>query len=296
MTCQHCQTWILDVEHRCRRCGRRVRSTPPRISPATYPIAAAATAPAYDFGAQEERDSYHSGQARTVLEQEGGQQALFSQQAVEPRIIPFDQLTSPEERESIRARAADLARPAPLRHEKVEAPHARPQKRGRDNRDQRSLEFQGEEQVLSQPQTSIICDAPVAPAQLRFRAAMTDGIIMLLGCAICIGMYVYAGGTFPPDKHVLPFFALSLLTVPLFYKLVWTFAGRDSIGMQKLGLRLVDFDGNVPSKQKRYIRLFGSLVSLLAAGIGLVWTFVDEDTLAWHDHMSNTFPTFALDE
>ena len=136
----------------------------------------------------------------------------------------------------------------------------------------------------------------MAPAQLRFRAALTDGTIMLLGCGICIGMYVYAGGTFAMDKHVLPFFALSLLTVPLFYKLVWTFAGRDSIGMQRLGLRLVDFDGNVPSKQKRYVRLFGSLVSLLAAGIGLVWAFVDEDTLTWHDHMSNTFPTLAVDE
>src|SRR5579875_3547943 len=103
MTCQHCQTWILDVEHRCRRCGRRVRSTPPRISPATYPIAAAATAPAYDFSAQEEYVPSHSARAHALVQQDPGQQPLFSQQAVfEPRIIPFDQLTSPEERESIR--------------------------------------------------------------------------------------------------------------------------------------------------------------------------------------------------
>jgi uncharacterized RDD family membrane protein YckC len=291
MTCQHCQTWILDVEHRCRRCGRRVRSTPPRISPATYPIAAAATAPAYDFSAQQEYVTYAPARGCSIEQQEQGQQALFSQQVSEPRIIPFDQLTSPQERESIRARAAEIARLTPLKNAKVEAQHARPQKRRRDSRDQRSLEFQGEEQVLSQPQASIICDAPVAPAELRIKAALTDGLIMLAGCVICLAMYLYAGGTIASDKHIAPFFVLSMLTIPLLYKLVWTFAGQDSIGMQRLGLRLVDFDGNVPSKQKRYLRLFGSLVSLLAAGIGLIWTFVDEDTLTWHDHMSNTFPT-----
>src|SRR3954471_8057485 len=44
MTCQYCQTWILDDDHRCRRCGRRVRNTPSRVSPSTFPIAASALA------------------------------------------------------------------------------------------------------------------------------------------------------------------------------------------------------------------------------------------------------------
>lgn len=305
MTCQHCQTWILDVEHRCRRCGRRVRSTPPRISPATYPIAAAATAPAYDFSLRGEIVSSPLARARTFVQQDPGQQPLFSQPVSEPRIIPFDQLTSPEERESIRARAADLARPLPLKHSKVEALHARPQKRGRDirgrdagrpNLDQRRLEFQGEEQLLSQPEPSIICDALVAPAQLRFKAALVDGAIVLAGCAVCVAFYLYVGGQVLLDKHVLPFLLMSLLTVPLVYKLLWSYAGQDSIGMQRLGLRLVDFDGNVPSRQKRYLRMFGSLISLLAAGIGVLWTFVDEDTLTWHDHISNTFPTVVSED
>jgi uncharacterized RDD family membrane protein YckC len=65
--------------------------------------------------------------------------------------------------------------------------------------------------------------------------------------------------------------------------------------MQMAGLRLVDFDGNPPSQERRYQRVFGSVISLLAAGIGLVWALVDEDSLTWHDHMSNTFPTIAAE-
>jgi uncharacterized RDD family membrane protein YckC len=108
-------------------------------------------------------------------------------------------------------------------------------------------------------------------------------------------MFYYAGGVISLDRHTLPFLLIALATVPLFYKLLWVFAGRDSLGMQRAGLRLVDFDGNPPSQQRRYARLFGGFVSLLAAGIGLVWAFVDEDSLTWHDHISSTFPTFAND-
>jgi uncharacterized RDD family membrane protein YckC len=81
--------------------------------------------------------------------------------------------------------------------------------------------------------------------------------------------------------------------VPVLYKLLWTVAGRDTVGMSVAGVRLVDFDGNPPSRERRYQRLLGSFISALAGGIGLIWALVDEDRLTWHDHMSSTFPTIA---
>lgn len=292
MTCQHCQTWILDDDHRCRRCGRRVRATPSRISAQTYPIAATATAPAYDFPPETQTPP----EAQTQEPQNSpliqtGQQALFSTAPAEPRVIPFDSLTTAAERESIRARAAEIARPAPLKNGKVEVRHARA-KRVRSS-DQRRLEFFGQDEVLSQPQSHIICDAPVAPPALRVEAALIDGLLMACGCVIALALYLYQGGSLLPGKHPAPFLLAALATVPAIYKLIWTAAGRDTVGMQVAGLRLVDFDGNPPSKERRYQRMFGSVISMLAAGIGLVWALVDEDNLTWHDHMSNTFPTMA---
>jgi uncharacterized RDD family membrane protein YckC len=306
MTCQHCQTWILDDDHRCRRCGRRVRSTPTRISPSTYPIAAAATARAYDFQTQEEtvraRDTSPVAhripqrlpdQDTQVLP---GQQPLFSHPVNEPRVVSFDQFTTPAERESIRARAAELARPAPMKSERVEVPRARVSKRRPEAHDQRRLEFLGQEELVNATQSSIICDAPVAPPALRMRAALLDGLVITAGCAVCVAIFLYAGGHLPIDKHVLPFFAAAVLTVPFFYKLLWTFAGQDTMGMKKAGIRLVDFDGNPPSQERRYYRLFGGIISVLAAGMGLIWAFVDEDALTWHDHISNTFPTILAED
>jgi uncharacterized RDD family membrane protein YckC len=63
--------------------------------------------------------------------------------------------------------------------------------------------------------------------------------------------------------------------------------------MCAMGLRLVDFYGNPPSRALRYQRALASFISFLAAGIGLIWALVDEDALTWHDHMSSTFPTMS---
>jgi uncharacterized RDD family membrane protein YckC len=275
-----------------------VRSTPTRISPSTYPIAAAATARAYDF---EERQE--TARARGVAPAPDyqtqilpGQQPLFSQPANEPRVIPFDQFTSPAERESIRARAADLARPAPMKSERVEVQRPRVNKRRSEDHDQRRLEFLGQQEVVRAGQSSIICDAPVAPPGLRMQAAAIDGFAMAAGCAVCVAIFLFAGGHIPMDKRILPFFGAAVLTVPVFYKLLWTFMGQDTIGMKKAGMRLVDFDGNPPSQERRYYRLFGGVISLLAAGMGLIWAFVDEDALTWHDHISNTFPTIVAED
>lgn len=284
MTCSHCETGILDGEHRCSRCGRRVRATPIRSSTPYYPVTgAAALEPEFYTPPETPRP------AEPPVSLPVGQQVLFTAPVNEPRVIAFDSLTSSAERESIRARAA-AARPASIKTAKVEVRHARPRRNSDPN--QRRLDFLGEEEILSQPQSNIICDAPVAPAALRMQASLVDGLFMALGMALILGIYRYVGGQLSLDKYSLPFLAAALLTIPVFYKLLWVLAGADTIGMRVSGLRLVDFDGNPPAIERRYQRFFGSFISLLAAGLGMAWAIVDEDRLTWHDHMSATFPTF----
>ena len=290
MTCQHCETRILDEEYRCRRCGRRVRNTPERVvGPPVYPVTQGSSARALQYHFQPNAEAMPEPVA-------GGaeQQPLFNGSIADARVIPFDSLTTRAERQSIHARAAGMERPEPLKAQKIQLRHARPAKPARN--DQRNLEFQGQDDDLPSAQPSIICDAPVAPARMRLKATAIDGLVMALPCALTLGLYIYAGGTVPEDKHLIIFMLAALATIPVFYKLLWTFAGSDTIGMRQAGLQLVDFDGNPPSQARRFLRCFGSWLSLLAAGIGLVWSLADEDRLTWHDYISSTFPTFAFEE
>jgi uncharacterized RDD family membrane protein YckC len=309
MNCQHCQTWILDDDHRCSRCGRRVRfrhmpsESFRSASSESFPVSSGATARAYDFAHQPAPSSPPIFIPDEVAER--AQQALFANPNPD-RVISFESLTTPAERQSIRARGADLgrtseavrpepvkqaaARPDPLKQAKVELPRAPGRKKA--TMTQQSLELFGAEEVMAAPQSHIICDAPVAPAMLRLEAAMIDAALMFCPIVAGLAFFFYEGGQLPFDKHLVPFWMAAVLTVPVLYKTMWACANRDSIGMAYTGLRLVDFDGNPPSVERRYQRLLGSFISVLAAGIGLVWALVDEDALAWHDHISNTFPTF----
>lgn len=225
--------------------------------------------------------------------QQSGQQALFSTPSYDARVIPFDSLNTQAAREAIRAREAELPRPGPVKAEKVQVRHSRgPQKRSRD---QRNLDFFGPEEMLPQARSNIICDAPVAPTGLRVQAGLLDGLLMIIGAGFGFAIFRYFHGQVPIDRRSVLFAGLAFMTIPLLYKLLWTFAGRDTVGMRCVGIELVDFDGNPPSQERRYHRLLGSLISLLAAGIGLIWVFLDQDCLTWHDHMSCTFPTITSD-
>jgi uncharacterized RDD family membrane protein YckC len=223
-----------------------------------------------------------------VLVDASGQRALFANPNPS-RLVAFDDFASPTQRESIRARAAEAARPEPLKQAKVEVRHARP--RRKVSADQQTLDFFGSEEVVSLPQSHIICDAPVAPNSLRIQAAVIDGLIMLAGMAVIFAGLAYVGGLAMLDKHSIPYLIVAFMTVPLFYKTMWVYVNQDSYGTMAAGLRIVDFDGNPPTQMRRYQRLVGSFVSVLAGGVGLLWALVDEDALTWHDHISSTFPT-----
>jgi hypothetical protein len=40
--------------------------------------------------------------------------------------------------------------------------------------------------------------------------------------------------------------------------------------------------------------MLGSCLSVCTA-VGLLWLLVDEESLAWQDHISGTFPTLAVE-
>jgi len=46
-----------------------------------------------------------------------------------------------------------------------------------------------------------------------------------------------------------------------------------------------------PTLRQRLYRFAGEILGVLAAALGWLWAFVDEENLTWHDHVSKTFPT-----
>ena len=64
--------------------------------------------------------------------------------------------------------------------------------------------------------------------------------------------------------------------------------GGQTLGMRPWRLRVVADDGGRPAFKALLLRYVVGNVSLLLAGLGFWWAWVDRERLTWHDRLSRT--------
>ena len=84
----------------------------------------------------------------------------------------------------------------------------------------------------------------------------------------------------------LEFIVLWLLA-GLYATLSWRRGGQ-TIGMRPWRLKVVDSGGATPAPARLWRRYAVGSLSLLAAGAGFWWAWIDRDRLTWHDRASGT--------
>ena len=142
----------------------------------------------------------------------------------------------------------------------------------------------------------IFCDAPVATPTHRAFAAAIDGSMVLIAFGLFLTTLHLLGGTFASNKLMVLMLGASALLIGAFYGFVCVWGSGRTPGMRATGLTLIHFDGYPPDRLSRWTRYFAACLSYCACGLGILWALVDEESLAWHDHISKTFPTFSRPE
>ncbi len=197
-----------------------------------------------------------------------------------PRIVPIPMLTP-------RSRGTERKTPR--------TPGSRMNAGRRADDSQQSLDFLNgayEPNPLgTEVEAVIYCDAPVALPVHRIMAAGADASMIAIAIGSFLMIFYLSGGQIVFTKQSLLLFAGVIAVVSILYRLLWCLGNGDTPGMQFAGLRLVNFDGRLPGRRQRIVRLAVSLLSIVSAGLGLVWALVDEESLTWHDHISKTFPS-----
>lgn len=279
MDCPYCRASNAEDDHRCRRCGRRlgnegVRSTPNRFQHS-------ATAPALSFEPEKpESDSVLRPQPGTPRDQPRKpvyQPSLFGSREM-PRVVSFEAFAP----ESVQTEPKKPARPR-AKH-KPSAPG------------QQSFGFDAApayQPATGQVEPTIPCDAAVALPAHRMIAVAFDACLVLAAVFLFAGVFLLAAGQSVVSKHALPLLIGMTAASYLFYEILWCLADTDTAGMRWAQLKLVNFDGQAPGREQRFFRLAAACLGLLAAGLGLIWALVDEESLTWHDHISKTFPTIC---
>ena len=131
----------------------------------------------------------------------------------------------------------------------------------------------------------------VASLPERRRAAIVDGGLLLFSYGGMLALFTVLGGHIGFNKLDL---AVTGATLALFYAqyfTLFTVFGGSTPGMMLRGLRVVSFDGSMPTSRQMAWRSFGYLISAGTCFLGYVWALWDDDQLCWQDRISQTYLT-----
>ena len=293
MICSRCAHWNDEDEHRCLKCAARLNDR--QVESAFHSYGALALQPSRRESpaavALLERPEELAVETHTETETRHGripryvtslQQSLFALRD-SGKVISIDG-TAPERRPARKqSTGGKKTRPATASYLPQQGvlefvPMATPQTR----------------KLATSVDARIFCEHSVASVSHRMFAAAYDmGIISLLVMTFLGILYwgcedLAAAIADPMSAAVL---AAGTVLIGLLYHSIYLAARGETPGMLAAGLQLVDFDGRPPSEAQLHMRVLGALLSVLPAGLGLLWALVDEESLTWQDHISHTFPT-----
>jgi hypothetical protein len=128
-----------------------------------------------------------------------------------------------------------------------------------------------------------------APAALRIMAGAIDGLLPAVASALFGFIFWKVAAVRPPQLQLI---GLAIGVPCVFwalYQYLLIVYSASSPGLRASGLELVRFDGAPTSRKLRRWRVLASYLSALSLGMGYAWSFLDEDSLCWHDRITHTY-------
>ena len=133
-------------------------------------------------------------------------------------------------------------------------------------------------------------DTPLHPAPLGLRvfALLVDGTIVSCASALFASIFWKLAAIQPPRPQLIAMLAgIPCIFWAAYQYLLIVYSGRTP-GLRAAHLELTCFDGKIPRRSLRRLRVLASYLSALSLGMGYAWLFLDEDSLCWHDRITHT--------
>jgi uncharacterized RDD family membrane protein YckC len=135
----------------------------------------------------------------------------------------------------------------------------------------------------------------VAPVGLRTMSALVDACVVLAAFLVFIaGAVLMAAHFIPGGLHMsLPAAALAaavtLVVLGFAYQYLFFTLSDATPGMRYARIALCSFSDDNPSRAAMRRRILALALSSAPLGLGLLWSLLDDDRLAWHDRISRMY-------
>jgi uncharacterized RDD family membrane protein YckC len=137
-----------------------------------------------------------------------------------------------------------------------------------------------------QPEVELL----VAPFSDRLLAGLVDGALVTLAF-LAAAVVVIASTEHPPSgKIALVASICGLALFGMLYQFLFlSYAEEGTPGMRYARIALCTFDDDNPTREQMRKRIPALLLSMVPAGLGLIWAAVDGENLGWHDRLTRTY-------
>ncbi|GMG86741.1 RDD family protein [Biformimicrobium ophioploci] len=139
-----------------------------------------------------------------------------------------------------------------------------------------------------------IASVPQRLAALGYDVLILAGLIMVYGFAFMMLAGAVTGLDCKPDELDYspcvggPLYQLGILgVIAAYYIYSWRGAGQ-TVGMRAWRLLLANHDGTQLSYPQCFKRCLVGPISLVAAGLGFFWGWIDKNGASWHDLASGS--------
>ncbi|HEY0263355.1 MAG TPA: RDD family protein [Granulicella sp.] len=128
-----------------------------------------------------------------------------------------------------------------------------------------------------------------APLNLRLMAAAVDGCIVLGSFLGFVTVFDLVAGGLPGGQIALLGAAATLFTLAIVYQMLFFTLSEATPGMLYARIGLCTFSDDNPTRSAMRKRVVATLLAACPVGIGLLWAWIDEDGLGWHDRISRMY-------
>jgi uncharacterized RDD family membrane protein YckC len=130
---------------------------------------------------------------------------------------------------------------------------------------------------------------PVASIEERRLAGLIDAACLMFAYGGFLTLFGSLGGQFTFSKLSAVVCVTTFVIVYLQYFALFTVFGGTTPGMMLRGLHVVNFSGDTPTPRQMLWRSLGYMLSAGTLFMGFLWAMWDEDSLTWHDRLSQTY-------